>query len=231
MKPLNGVRVIDLTRILSGPFCTMILGDLGADVVKVESSLGDDTRGWGPPFVNGESAYFLSVNRNKRSIVIDLKSAAGWRIFEDQLRTADVLVENFRPGTLARLGLDAGRIEEINPSLIVASISGFGQTGPYRNRPGYDLIAQGMSGLMSITREPDGAPLKIGFSMADVRFGLTHERVDVIPSSMRSLKSHERVCSYDTPTLVAVVQFPSVHPSPCRRVRGSWHALIRDRRE
>ncbi|MDI3257902.1 MAG: CoA transferase [Kyrpidia sp.] len=172
MNPLNGVRVLDLTRILSGPFCTMILGDLGADVVKIEPPAGDDTRRWGPPFVNGESAYFLSVNRNKRSVVVDLKTEAGKRVFEDLVRTADVLVENFRPGTLAKLGFDKPRIKEINPRLILVSISGFGQTGPYRDRPGYDLIAQGMSGLMSITREPDGAPLKIGFSMADVAAGM-----------------------------------------------------------
>ncbi|MDI3257690.1 MAG: CoA transferase [Kyrpidia sp.] len=172
MKPLSGLRVLDLSRILSGPFCTMILGDLGADVIKVEPLGGDDTRKWGPPFVNGESAYFLSVNRNKRSIAVNLKSDEGKELFRTLVGRSDVLVENFRPGTLARLGMDYPRLREINPRLILVSISGFGQTGPYRDRPGYDLIAQGMSGLMSITGEPGGAPSKIGFSMADVAAGL-----------------------------------------------------------
>lgn len=172
MKALDGVRVIDLTRILSGPYCTMTLADFGAEVIKVEPPSGDDTRTWGPPFVESESAYFLSINRNKKSIVIDLKKQEGKDILLKLVRKADVVVENFRPGTLARLGLGYDELQKVNPRIILASISGYGQTGPYANKPGYDVIAQGMGGLTSVTGEPDQPPVKAGFSIADIGTGM-----------------------------------------------------------
>ena len=172
MNSLNGLTVIDLSRILSGPFATMYLADMGANVIKVEPPTGDDTRTWGPPFLNTESAYFLSVNRNKRSIVLDLKSDVGKRALRRLVQQADVVVENFRPGTLERLGFGYETLKSLNPRVILASISGFGQTGPYRDEPGYDLIAQGMGGLMSVTGETNGPPVKGGFSLADVGTGM-----------------------------------------------------------
>ncbi|MDQ0338191.1 crotonobetainyl-CoA:carnitine CoA-transferase CaiB-like acyl-CoA transferase [Caldalkalibacillus uzonensis] len=172
MRPLDGIRVIDLSRILSGPYCTMTLADLGAEVIKVEPPNGDDTRGWGPPFVVEESAYFLSVNRNKKSIVLNLKTEEGREIFLKMVKEADVVVENFRPGTLDRLKIGYDVLKEVNPRIILASISGYGQTGPYRNKPGYDVIAQGVGGLTSVTGEPGRPPVKAGFSIADIGTGM-----------------------------------------------------------
>ncbi|GIM46926.1 CoA transferase [Collibacillus ludicampi] len=172
MKPLQGIKVVDLTRILSGPFCTMILADMGADVIKIEPPQGDDTRGWGPPFIETESSYFLSVNRNKRSLVLNLKTSEGRAILLDLVKTADIVVENFRPGTLDKLGIGYDVLKQRNERIILASISGFGQTGPYAKRPGYDVIAQGMGGLMAATGEPDRPPVKVGFSVADVGAGM-----------------------------------------------------------
>lgn len=172
MLPLQGIKVIDLTRILSGPFCTMTLADLGAEVIKIETPNGDDTRQWGPPFIEEESAYYLSVNRNKKSIVLNLKEEEGKEVFYKLVKDADVVVENFRPGTLKRLGADYDTLKEINPKIILASISGFGQTGPYAMKPGYDVLAQGMGGLMSVTGEPDRPPVKAGFSIADIGTGM-----------------------------------------------------------
>lgn len=167
--PLAGVRVLDLTRILSGPFASMTLGDFGADVVKVERPVkGDDTRVWGPPFVRGESAYFLSTNRNKRSIELDLASDAGRAIAYRLASRADVVVENFRPGTAERLGLGYERLRADNPGLVYCSISGFGQTGPYRSRAGFDAVVQAMSGMMALTGEPDGVPTRPGLPVADL---------------------------------------------------------------
>jgi formyl-CoA transferase len=171
MQPLHGVRVLDLSRVLAGPYCTMVLGDLGADVIKVESPEGDETRGWGPPFVEGESAYYLCVNRNKRSIVVDFKTGTGRAILQRLVERSDVLVENFRPGTLARFGLDFESSAAINPALIYCSISGFGHTGPLRDKPGYDFMIQAMGGLMSMTGEPDGEPMKVGVAIADLFAG------------------------------------------------------------
>jgi formyl-CoA transferase len=171
MQPLHGIRVLDLSRVLAGPYCTMVLGDLGADVVKVESPEGDETRGWGPPFANGESAYYLCVNRNKRSIIVDFKSQEGRKTLHELVRRSDVLVENFRPGTLARFALDYDTTFAINPKLIYCSITGFGQTGPLRDKPGYDFMIQAMGGLMSITGEPDGEPMKAGVAVADLFAG------------------------------------------------------------
>ncbi|MFZ5858053.1 MAG: CaiB/BaiF CoA transferase family protein [Chloroflexota bacterium] len=170
---LPNLRVLDLSRVLAGPYCTMLLGDYGADVIKVEApGRGDDTRQWGPPFAGGESAYYLSVNRNKRSITVNLKSPEGQDIIRRLASRADVLVENFEVGALGRLGLDFERIHAINPRLVYCSITGYGQTGPWRDRPGYDFIIQAEGGLMSITGEPDGQPMKVGVAIADIMAGM-----------------------------------------------------------
>lgn len=172
LRPLADIRVIDLTHAMSGPYCTLMLADMGADVIKVEPSEGDESRRWMPPDIRGESAYFLSVNRNKRSIVLDLKREEGREILYRLVRISDVLVENFRPGVADRLGVGFERVAEINPRIIYCSISGFGQTGPYRDRPGYDVIALAMSGLMSITGEAGGEPVKFGVPIADITTGM-----------------------------------------------------------
>ncbi|HYI25806.1 MAG TPA: CoA transferase [Thermomicrobiales bacterium] len=173
VAPLAGIRVIDFTRVMTGPYCTMMLGDLGADVIKVEHpAKGDDTRLWGPPFVQGEASYFLTANRNKRSIAVDLKSADGQAIIWSLLEGADVLVENFSPGTIDRLGFGYEAVHARNQSLVFASISGFGQTGPSRSRTAYDLIVQGMSGMMSVTGEEGGMPTKLGIPIADIAAGM-----------------------------------------------------------
>lgn len=170
---LEGVRIIDLSRVLAGPFCTMILGDLGAEVIKIEHcENGDETRGWGPPFVSGESAYYLCANRNKESITINLKSEQGKEVFRQLVSTGDVVVQNFKTGTLDKMDLGYEQLREINPSLIMASITGFGLTGPYKDLPGYDYIVQAMGGLMSITGEAEGPPVKVGVAIADVLTGL-----------------------------------------------------------
>jgi len=178
--PLAGLRVLDLTRILAGPTCTQLLGDLGADVIKIERpGTGDDTRGWGPPFLggddSGESAYYLSSNRNKRSVAIDIATDAGQRLIKDIALKSDILCENFKVGGLARYGLDYESLSAINPGLIYCSITGFGQTGPYRHRVGYDFLIQGMGGIVSITGFPDdegGRPTKVGVGIADVMCGM-----------------------------------------------------------
>jgi len=171
MQPLQGIRVLDLSRVLAGPYCTMVLGDLGADVIKVEPPEGDETRGWGPPFAEGESAYYLCVNRNKRDIVIDLKTDDGKRILRELALQSDVLVENFRPGTLEKFGLDFETLHELHPRLIYCSITGFGQTGSMKDRPGYDFMIQALGGLMSITGEPEGEPMKTGVAVVDLFAG------------------------------------------------------------
>jgi crotonobetainyl-CoA:carnitine CoA-transferase CaiB-like acyl-CoA transferase len=173
MKPLEHLLIVDLSRVLAGPYCTMTLGDLGARVIKIEEpGKGDDTRGWGPPFWHGESTYFLSLNRNKESLTLNLKSKEGKEILWRLIARGDVLVENFRPGTLRRLGFDWETMHEKNPRIIYCAISGYGQTGPQSHRPGYDLIAQGEGGVMSVTGEPDGPPHKAGVSQADVVAGM-----------------------------------------------------------
>jgi len=171
MQALTGIKVLDLSRVLAGPYCTMVLGDLGADVIKVEPPEGDETRGWGPPFAGGESAYYLCVNRNKRDIVIDLKTDEGKKILRDLAIQSDVLVENFRPGTLTKFGLDYETLHELNPKLIYCSITGFGQTGSMKDKPGYDFMIQALGGLMSITGEPDGEPMKTGVAVVDLFAG------------------------------------------------------------
>ena len=170
--PLAGVKVMDLTQIMAGPYCTMMLADMGADVLKIEKpNGGDDTRRMGPPFIEGESAAFLGINRNKRSIVIDLRSDDGREIARRMARASDVLVQNFRPGALERMGLGYEQVREINPAIVYCTISGFGATGPYARRGGFDLVAQGMSGLMSVTGHPGGPPTKVGVPVTDLNAG------------------------------------------------------------
>ena len=191
MNSLNGIRILDLSRVLAGPWCTQTLADLGADVIKIERpGQGDDTRGWGPPFLQdadgrdtAESAYFLATNRNKRSVTCDLASPGGQALVRDLVRHCDVFVENFKVGDMARYGLDYASLREVNPSLVYCSITGFGQTGPYRERAGYDYAVQGMGGLMSVTGERDGqvdalgeplagGPQKVGIAVADLFTGM-----------------------------------------------------------
>lgn len=171
MQPLQNIRVLDLSRVLAGPYCTMVLGDLGAEVVKVEPPEGDETRAWGPPFAGRESAYYLCVNRNKRGMVVNLKTEEGRSILREIALQSDVLVENFRPGTLKKFGLDFETLHEIHPRLVYCSISGFGQTGTLRDKPGYDFMIQAMGGIMSITGEPEGEPMKVGVAAADLFAG------------------------------------------------------------
>lgn len=177
---LDGLVVLDLTRILAGPTATQLLGDLGATVWKIEApGTGDDTRGWGPPYVPGPdgtdsdlSAYFMAANRNKRSVALDLTDPAAQATILRLAARADVVVENFKPGGLAKYGLDHATVRERFPGLVWCSISGFGQTGPHRDKPGYDLLAQGYGGMMSLTGEPDGRPMKVGVGIADVMCGM-----------------------------------------------------------
>lgn len=171
--PLAGLTVVDLTRVLSGPYCSMTLADLGARVIKVEHPVrGDDTRAWGPPFLGSESAYFLSVNRNKESVTLDFKTTEGREILDRLVARADVLVENFRPGTLANVGLDATTLRARYPRLIYCAISGFGQTGPRRDEPGYDAVMQAEGGLMSVTGDAGGPPYRLGVAIADIVSGM-----------------------------------------------------------
>jgi formyl-CoA transferase/CoA:oxalate CoA-transferase len=171
--PLDGLLVVDLTRVLSGPYCTMQLADMGARVIKIEQpGRGDDTRGWGPPFLGAESAYFLSINRNKESLTLDLKRPEAKGILEQLLDRADVVVENFRPGTMDRLGFGYSAVAARWPRIVYCSISGFGQTGPRRDQPGYDAVIQGEAGLMSITGESGGPALRLGVAIADIVSGM-----------------------------------------------------------
>jgi CoA:oxalate CoA-transferase len=171
-KPLEGIRVLDLTRILSGPYCTMMLGDLGADIIKVEPwPDGDDSRG-NPPFVKEESMYYVSLNRGKRSIVMNLKEEGGKETFRRMISDVDVLIENFRPGAMARLGLNYETLKPLNPKLVYCAVSGFGQTGPYKDRAAYDAVIQAMGGIMSVTGQAGGSPTRVGTSIGDISAGL-----------------------------------------------------------
>ena len=172
-SPLEGVRVLDLTSVMAGPYCSMLLGDMGADVIKIESFPdGDTSRGFVPQ-IRGESYCFTVLNRNKRSLAIDMKSAKGRDIVQQLAKRADIITENFRPGVVKKLGLDYESLHLANPGLVYASMSGFGQTGPYAGRGGYDIIAQGMSGIMMMTGEPGGRPAKVGIAMNDIASGVT----------------------------------------------------------
>ncbi len=176
MHPLTGLRVIDMSRILAGPWMGQVFADLGAEVIKVESPSGDDTRAWGPPFIerggDKTAAYFYAANRGKRSICVDFTTPEGQEIIRALVATADVLIENFKVGGLAKYGLDYASLSEINPKLVYCSITGFGQTGPYAHRAGYDYLIQGMGGLMSITGDPDGQPQRVGVAVTDLFTGL-----------------------------------------------------------
>ena len=177
--PLSGLRVLDLTRVLAGPFATQMLADFGGDVIKIEKPHeGDETRGWGPPFVknadgsDADAAYFHAANRGKKSVAIDISTAEGANLIKALASKSDILVENYKVGGLAKYGLDFAALHKLNPRLIYCSITGFGQTGPYANRAGYDFMIQGMAGVMSITGEPDGRPIKMGVAFSDVFAGL-----------------------------------------------------------
>ncbi len=178
MPPKNGllgdVRILDLTRVLAGPYCTMMLGDMGADVIKVEEpSRGDDTRQWGPPFTeSGMSTYFISANRNKRSITLNLKSPEGMTLLRELIAKSDVVVENFKAGTLERLGLDYQEMQALQPELIYCTITGYGYSGPYKDRPGYDFIVQAIGGMMAVTGPADGEPVRVGVAITDLLTGI-----------------------------------------------------------
>src|SRR5215813_380034 len=163
MGPFSDITVLDLTRVLSGPYCTMLLGDLGARIIKIEQpGKGDDTRPWGPPFLGGESAYYLSINRNKESVTLDFKKPQGREVLERLIAKADVLVENFRPGTLERMQLDYAALSKKHPRLIYCSLSGFGHSGPRSREAGYDAVLQAEGGMMSLTGSPDVPPVRVG---------------------------------------------------------------------
>ncbi len=227
---LEGVTVLDCTQVMAGPFCTMLLADMGADVIKVEKPGGDDSRRMGPPFINGESAAFMGINRNKRSIVLDLRNEADRSVLRRIAAQADVVAENFRPGTMARLGLGPDTLRAEHPELIWVSISGFGQTGPYASRPGYDLLAQGMSGMMSVTGYPDSPPVKVSIPLADLSAGLFAAN-GVLAAYIHRLKTGEGQV-IDTSLLEAAVALTvweaaeywgsGVVPGP----KGSAHRLV-----
>src|SRR5262245_1803435 len=174
MRPLEGLRVVDLTRVLSGPYCTMQLGDLGPEVIKLEQpGKADDTRAFAPPYQGDHAAYAWSVNRTKKSITLDIKHPAGKEVLARLIDVCDVLVENFRPGAMDRLGFGFAAVHARRPSLVYCSISGFGATGPHKDRPGYDVIVQGEAGVMDLTGPQDGAPYKVGTAIGDLVSGLT----------------------------------------------------------
>jgi formyl-CoA transferase/CoA:oxalate CoA-transferase len=210
--PLAGLTIVDLTRVLSGPYCTMLLADMGARVIKIEQpGRGDDTRAWGPPFVGRESAYFLSINRNKESVTLDFKTADGRRILNQLIGRADVLVENFRPEAMTRLGLDYTALAQQHRRLILCSISGFGQDGPRRGQPGYDAVIQAEGGLMSVTGETDGRPFRVGVAVTDLVAGLLAAQGIVL-----ALYARERTGSgqhVDISMLDGVISLLSYHAS------------------
>jgi len=173
VKPLDGIRVVDLSRILAGPYCSMLLSDFGAEIVKIENpDKGDDTRAYGPPFLDGESVYFLSINRGKKSLSLNLKTPEAREILTKLIQRSDVLVENFRRDFLPSIGFGYDEVAKINPKIIYASVTGYGHTGPWADRPGYDLAVQGQSGIMSLTGDPNGSPYKTGTSLADITAGI-----------------------------------------------------------
>ncbi|MEE9124319.1 MAG: CoA transferase [candidate division NC10 bacterium] len=189
--PLEGVVVLDVSQVMAGPFCTLLLADMGADVIKTERpQRGDDSRAMGPPFIHGESAAFLAMNRNKRSVALNLKSEEGREVFRLLARRSDILVENFRPGTMESLDLHYEAIQKINPTIIYCSISGFGQTGPYRSRGGFDLVTQGMSGLISVTGHPGSPPTKVGVPISDLNAGI-YAAYGVLAAYVHRLKTGE----------------------------------------
>ena len=189
--PLAGMRVLDFSRALTGPYCTQMFGDMGAEVIKIEQpEVGDNSRAWGPPFEGGESSYYLSVNRNKRSISINMRHPNAAQILSRLVASCDILIENFVPGTLERMGFGYPECAAIRPDIIYCSISGFGQVGPDRNRAAYDQIAQGLGGLMSVTGEPDGAPMRVGIAIADLVAGM-HAAYAVMVAALHREKTGE----------------------------------------
>jgi crotonobetainyl-CoA:carnitine CoA-transferase CaiB-like acyl-CoA transferase len=231
MRPLDGIRVIDLTRVVAGPYCTMQLGDLGAEIIKIEQpGSGDDTRAFAPPYQGDQAAYFLSINRNKQSVTLDLKHEAGkavlWRLIDE----ADVLVENFRPGTMDRLGFGYAAVAARRPALIYTSISGFGDTGPQKNRAGYDVIVQGEAGIMDLTGPRDGPPHKVGTSIADLVSGLTAAQATLAALYARKgsgAGQHVRIAMIDA--VAALLTFnASIYfaTGTAPRRRGNAHATI-----
>jgi crotonobetainyl-CoA:carnitine CoA-transferase CaiB-like acyl-CoA transferase len=226
--PLEGIRVLDLTHALAGPYCTMLLGDLGADVIKVEPPGGDQSRQWGPPFINGESSYFLSVNRNKRSVVLDLKSEDGQAAAHALAMSSDVVVENFKPGAMARLRLDAATLQAMKPSLVYASISGYGQNQP--ELVGYDHIAQGTSGMMNVNAAPGAEPMKVGVPIGDISAGMfaTHAILAALVERSRTKKGrHIDVALNDSLMALFVYQAGRLFATgeiPSRE--GNFHATI-----
>jgi crotonobetainyl-CoA:carnitine CoA-transferase CaiB-like acyl-CoA transferase len=171
--PLQGIRVLDLTRIIAGPYCAMVLGDLGAEIIKIEQpKIGDESRAWGPPWLKEMSAYFVSINRNKKSLTLNLKHPRGIEIFKILVKTADVVLENFRPGTMNEMGLGYETLQKLNPRLVYCDMTGYGTDGPYVDKPGVDVIVSAIGGLMSITGQPEGEPVKVGVPLTDVLTGL-----------------------------------------------------------
>jgi formyl-CoA transferase/CoA:oxalate CoA-transferase len=229
--PLDGLTIVDLTRVLSGPYCTMLLADMGARVIKVEQpGRGDDTRAWGPPFVGAESAYFLSINRNKESLTLDFKSAEGRRILGQLIGKADVLIENFRPGAMARLGLDYATLASQHPRLVFCSISGFGQDGPRRDQAGYDAVIQAEGGLMSVTGDADGPAFRVGLAVTDMVAGLLAAQGIVLALFARERSGKGQ--QVDISMLDGVISLLSYHASiylttgaESKRV-GNRHATI-----
>ena len=229
--PLAGLTIVDLTRVLSGPYCTMLLADMGARVIKIEQpGRGDDTRAWGPPFVGEESAYFLSINRNKESVTLDFKATAGRRILNQLISTADVVVENFRPGVMTRLGLDYAALSERYPRLVFCSISGFGQDGPRRDHAGYDAVIQAEGGLMSVTGDADGRAFRVGVAVTDMVAGLLAAQGIVLALFARERTGRGQ--QVDISMLDGVISLLSYHASiylttgaESRRV-GNRHATI-----
>ncbi len=231
MRPLDGIRVVDLTRVLSGPYCTMQLGDLGAEVIKVERpGEGDDTRAFAPPFQGDQAAYFLSVNRNKKSITLDMKSERGKEVLWRLIEVSDVVVENFRPGAMDRLGLGYEAVKARRPAMVYCSISGFGDTGIQKDRPGYDVIVQGEAGIMDITGPRDGAPYKVGVAVADLVSGLNASQgilAALYTRQSTGLGQHVRISMYEA--VAALLTFnASIYyatgDSPRRR--GNEHPTI-----
>ena len=238
--PLSGITILDLSRVLSGPYCTMLAADMGARVIKVEHpDRGDDTRAWGPPFIEGESAYYLSVNRNKESVAVDFKTADGRAIVESLAARADVVVENFRPGTLDRYGLDFATLGARHPRLIYVSISGFGQTGPRRTEPGYDAVAQAEGGLMSVTGVADGPAVRLGVAIGDIAAGmfafqglllaLIARGTDESGTTGRREPARHRRCAPDVsgPARALGERNPLTHRQPSRVDRALRHVRCR----
>jgi formyl-CoA transferase len=231
MRPLEGLRVVDLTRVLSGPYCTMQLGDMGAEVIKIEQpGRGDDTRAFAPPYQGDQAAYFLSINRNKKSVTLDMKSAAGKEVLWRLIDKSDILVENFRPGAMDRLGFGYPAVKKRRPAMIYASISGFGASGPQKDRPGYDVIVQGEAGIMDITGPEDGAPYKVGAAIGDLVSGLY--AVQGILAALHAAKTtgvgqHVDVSMYEAVasllTFTAGIYFATGEPP---RRRGNAHPTI-----